>query len=282
MTSTTATRTPMGKILRRDLYGMATTEQLLEWIYERRVRPLFLAVTGSHMWNLAKPDSDLDIRGIYLDTLNKVMALHPGDDFIEAAQQLGGNVDIQLYELGKALRMLNRHNGNIVEMLLAPTCIYIAPDIDWHNLASKFLTKRLAHYYRGYFTSQRRRAGQKRGSKALVYSYREIMAGICLMQTGRIIYDFHELYTWFQEHYWGLPNLESFMTVQTPVGDEMMRRFENDWQSLLSILDDVMLTSPLPESYEGYEELNELLLQMRLWAPPVRLKPATTLREEEL
>lgn len=137
------------------LYGMASGWDVLDWARAKNVTPLFLCVTGSHLWHLNRPDSDLDIRGIYLDPLEKVLSLHTGRNTIEALGILG-DCDIQMYEFGKVLKMLNDHNGNLVEMLLSPTAFYSAlgyPSYDyswWHDLASKYITKKLANYYRGY------------------------------------------------------------------------------------------------------------------------------------
>lgn len=244
-------------------------DKTLKWLYERGKRPLFMAVTGSHLWNLARPESDLDIRGIYADTLDKALALRPGEDCLQEQGCLDADVDFAFWELAKALRMLCNGNGNVVEMLLSPTCFFAGPEIDWEAIARRFLTKKLAAYYKGYFHSQRRRAGQNRGSKALVYTYREIMAGICLMETCRIVYDFHELKGWFEAAHWRLPMVGEFMSDPRPVSDEHMRAFEADWERLLTLLDRVTEGSALPDGYDGYAELNRLLLEQRFWAPKV-------------
>jgi len=248
-----------------DLYGLTTVEAVLDYVRARGGEPLFLMVSGSHMWNLARPDSDLDIRGVYLAPLPRVLSLHPGADTIEGQHILGGEVDLQLYEVGKALSMLARGNGNAVEMLLAPTVFYAHPNAEyWQSLARPFLTKKLRAYYMGYLHSQRKRAGQARGSKSLVYTYREGLAGICLLKTGRIIYDFHELRAWFEQHYWQSPLLVEFMAAREPVGEEKWRRFEAEWDALVLEMERAAQESTLPEAYDGYPELNNRLLGWRL------------------
>ena len=90
----------------KDLFGMATDTEIVEFIKGYGVRPLFLCVTGSHMWNLAEPNADLDIRGIFVKPTEIILSLHEGADTIEACNVLRKDIDIQLYEVEKAFQML--------------------------------------------------------------------------------------------------------------------------------------------------------------------------------
>ena len=177
----------------KSLYGMATDKEIIDFIRGYGVEPLFLCVTGSHMWNLAETGADLDIRGVYVKPTEMILSLHKGSDTIEACNVLRKDIDIQLYEVEKAFNMLQAHNGNVVEMLLSPTRFYQTLDVDWQKIANYYLTKRLGFYYKGYYHSQRTRAARNRGGKALIYTFREIYQGIYLMRHKKLIYDFHKL-----------------------------------------------------------------------------------------
>jgi uncharacterized protein len=249
-----------------DLFGMATRKDVLRWIGQHNAVPLFLCVTGSHMWGLNRPDSDLDIRGIYVKPTEQVLAINPGKDTIEGLNELSRNVDFQLYELHKALKMLLNNNGNIVEMLLSPTCFFI-DDTKWLILGRKFLTRKLAPYYKGYFDSQRKRAMANRGSKALVYTFRELLTGIWVMRTGNLIHDFYTLKEEFCNVYGQLPLLDEYMERhrwRESMSAGAIREFETKWKELEVLLDEAVTDSPLPESYDGYDELNQILLEYRL------------------
>ncbi len=254
-----------------NLYGMAEPNEIVAWVEERGVKPLYLAISGSHMWGLARPDSDLDIRGVYIDPLEKVLSLHPGRDTIEALGILGKDIDIQMYELGKALGMLNKHNGNLVELMMSPTCFYDSGTVDWRMLVNKFITKKLAGYYLGYYSSQRKRAAVNRGGKALLYTYKTVLTGIMLMRTGRVILDFRELKSEFEYTYlWRSRLLDRFLARDDwnqPVDEEKLSLFECEWEVLCSLLKEEVAKSTLPEGYDGYDELNALLLQQRLGYP---------------
>ncbi len=250
----------------KDLFGMANDKELLSFIEGYNVRPLFLCVTGSHMWNLAEPNSDLDIRGIYIKPTKTILSLHPGSDTIEACNVLRKDIDIQLYEVQKAFDMLQSHNGNVVEMLLSPTTFYQTMDVDWQDIAKKYLTKRLSHYYKGYYQSQRKRAARNRGGKALVYSFREIFQGIYLMRHGKLVYDFRKLKMEFEKEFQPSDMLDKFMDRKdwtTPVDEETLHKFEKEWDMLLAIFEREYRTSVLPEDFDGYGMLNSLLMELR-------------------
>jgi predicted nucleotidyltransferase len=250
----------------KDLFGMATDVEIIEFIKGYGVTPIFLCVTGSHMWNLAEPNADLDIRGIYVKPTDVILSLHKGADTIEACNVLRKDIDIQMYEVEKAFNMLQEHNGNVVEMLLSPTKFYETLDINWTEIAKKYLTKRLAHYYKGYYNSQRDRAMRNRGGKALTYTYREIYQGIWLMRTGKLVYDFRELKNIFEQEFMPSKLLDKWLerkTWNTPVPELEIRKFEKEWEMLLAMFEREYRASNLPEDYDGYSTLNEELLEIR-------------------
>lgn len=241
--------------------------KILEWVRQHNVRPLVLSVTGSHVWGLDTPESDLDIRGIYVSPTRKVLSLHPGKDTIEGLNQIDGNTDLQMYEIGKAFRMLLSGNGNLVEMLLSPTVFYDAGETAWRSIAERCLTRRLAAYYRGYYHSQRKRAMENRGGKALLYTYREILSGIRVVSGGSIIYNFQDLLTWFEKTYYPLPLAREHLERgcwREPMSCGKIWEFEQTWSKLAGLLDEAVVISPLPESVDLAEELDDVLWQLRL------------------
>lgn len=194
----------------------------------------YAAITGSHSWNLATPTSDIDIRGIYAWSLERALSLRPGRD---NRQGTWGIVDFQVYEFAKALRMLLSANGNVVELLLNPLCCKCS---EWGErlrvLARASLTKRLSNYYLGYATSQRKRAMQNRGGKALVYTYREMYAGIYLMIAGRIVFDFQELRSLIEPQWYESKVLPYGLEHRhDPTPGDIMRDFEREWEELEQI-----------------------------------------------
>ena len=101
-------------------------------------RLLYLALSGSHAWGLSRPDSDLDFRGIYIDSTVREFDIYSHKDTVEFSE---GIYDVQLYELGKFLRMLCKHNGNMVNLLWLPHPLINTLSIPFAGLSRWFLTK---------------------------------------------------------------------------------------------------------------------------------------------
>jgi uncharacterized protein len=228
------------------------------------VRVLVAGVSGSHMWGLDTTESDIDIRGIYVAPIEQVLSVHPGADTIEATWD---DIDVQFYEVKKAFNMLNKNNGNLVELLLSPTIFYNTNEVQWKQTARNHLVKDLFHYYKGYYHSQRERASRNRGGKALLYTYREVMQGIWLMRKGEIIHNFYDLKHKFEKEFFTLTHLEPYITRENwnkPVSPDELRVFKAEWEVLVGVLEREYKSSSLPENFDGYKQLNEVLLNLRL------------------
>lgn len=228
-----------------------------------RCELLFLVVSGSHAWGLERADSDIDLRGIYQDSTKNVLKLHSGSDTVEFTE---GNYDVQLYEVKKFLNLLCKHNGNMVNLLLLPTPWRSVAYVSWSVLATKFLTRKLRFYYRGYAESQRKRAMSQRGGKALIYTYREMFSGLYTMHYGMMEHDFMKLWREAQSRGWygkGLLDMY-FPDPKQGVSDEGWHQFYSEWAELCIKLDIEAEKSPLPETFDGIDICNQLLLSLRL------------------
>lgn len=224
---------------------------------------LYLVVSGSHAWGLQRADSDIDLRGIYQEPTMKVLGLHKGKDTVEFSQ---GIYDIQLYEVEKFLNMLCRHNGNMVNLLWSPNPLICNSKVPWNELAHKFMTRKLRHYYRGYAESQRKRAMSQRGGKALIYTYREMFSGIYTMHYGVMEHDFMKLREEAIENGWYKGSLlnKYFPNYKQEVTDEGWHRFYSEWEELCDVLDEEADKSPLPAGFDGTQLCTKILLQLRL------------------
>jgi len=224
---------------------------------------VYLVVSGSHAWGLQTPTSDIDLRGIYQESTMKILSLRKGKDTVEFSQ---GIYDIQLYEIEKFLNMLCGHNGNMVNLLWLPNPIICDSKIPWDELAQRFITRKLRHYYRGYAESQRKRAMSQRGGKALIYTYREMFSGIYAMHYGVVEHDFMKLWEEAVKNEWYKGNLldKYFPDPKQDVTDEGWHKFYSEWEKLCDILDEEVEKSPLPETFDGVQLCTRILQQLRL------------------
>lgn len=97
--------------------------QKLHEIEEKEHVKILLAVeSGSRAWGFASPDSDYDVRFLYVRTREDYLQLDPLRDVIE--QPINDLLDINGWDLQKALRLMYKSNPTLFEWLKSPI-IYI-------------------------------------------------------------------------------------------------------------------------------------------------------------
>ena len=85
---------------------------------EHAVRVLLAIESGSRAWGFPSPDSDYDCRFLYLRPQNYYLALFPERDVIETP--LEGEMDLNGWDLQKALKLLLKGNAVVIEWLTSP------------------------------------------------------------------------------------------------------------------------------------------------------------------
>ncbi len=103
------------------LQNLAALEQ------QHDVKVLFACESGSRGWGFASPDSDYDVRFIYVNRLPWYLTVEPGRDVIE--QPISGELDINGWDLRKTLQLLKESNPTLLEWLRSP--IVYQQDAEW-------------------------------------------------------------------------------------------------------------------------------------------------------
>jgi predicted nucleotidyltransferase len=85
---------------------------------KHEVTVLFACESGSRGWGFASPDSDYDVRFIYVNRLAWYLQVEPGRDVIE--QPISGELDINGWDLRKTLQLLRESNPTLLEWLRSP------------------------------------------------------------------------------------------------------------------------------------------------------------------
>lgn len=113
------------------------------------VRILLAVESGSRAWGFASPDSDYDVRFIYLQKARDYLRIEPAKDVIE--WQLDEVLDINGWDLKKALYAMGKGNPNLLEWTASPIVYRKAPE--WERIAalkdSFFSEKAALHHYYG-------------------------------------------------------------------------------------------------------------------------------------
>ena len=85
------------------------------------VRPLFVTVSGAHLYGFPSPDSDVDLRGAHLLPLRDVVGLSLPNETLEiSGMHHGIEVDLVSHDAGKYFRLLMRNNGYVLEQIFSP------------------------------------------------------------------------------------------------------------------------------------------------------------------
>jgi len=114
---------------------------------------LFEAVSGSHAYNLATENSDIDIRGVFILPPEMYFGL------IEVSQVSDEKQDIVFYELKRFFELLLKSNPTILELLFMPKDTIRFEHQLWSLIPKKkFLSKNCENTFMGYAHSQIKKA----------------------------------------------------------------------------------------------------------------------------
>jgi predicted nucleotidyltransferase len=107
-------------------------ERILEKIYEmeekENVKVLHAVESGSRAWGFESPDSDYDVRFIYMRPKEFYLRLDKTRDVIE--WQLDETLDINGWDLHKTLRLIHSSNPTIFEWAKSPIIYKTMPEWD--------------------------------------------------------------------------------------------------------------------------------------------------------
>ena len=125
-------------------------ESKLNEIEEKEhVKILHCVESGSRAWGFASPDSDYDVRFIYVREKNWYLDLNPGRDVIE--WQLDDVLDINGWDLQKTLKLLHNSNPTVFEWDKSPIVYRTTPE--WKRISvilpEYFSPAKMIHHYLG-------------------------------------------------------------------------------------------------------------------------------------
>jgi len=92
---------------------------------EHNIRILYACESGSRAWGFPSPDSDYDVRFIYVHALDWYLGLDEGPDTLNFP--VDDELDLAGWELRKTLRLLRGSNAALFEWLQSPIVYHEAP-----------------------------------------------------------------------------------------------------------------------------------------------------------
>jgi predicted nucleotidyltransferase len=123
-------------------------QALAEIEAEQQVTVIYACESGSRGWGFASPDSDYDVRFLYVPRLPWYLTVEPQRDVIELP--IDAELDVNGWELRKALRLLKKSNPTLLEWLDSPL-VYREDAGIMRRLrelaARQFTPQRVRHHY---------------------------------------------------------------------------------------------------------------------------------------
>ena len=121
--------------------------KLREMEARENIRVIHCIESGSRAWGFASPDSDYDVRFIYVRPIDYYLRLDKTRDVIE--WQLDDTLDINGWDLQKALRLLHNSNPTLFEWNNSPIVYKTTPE--WAEISAiigRFFQKKAGlHHY---------------------------------------------------------------------------------------------------------------------------------------
>jgi predicted nucleotidyltransferase len=232
-------------------------------------RLLFATISGAHLYGFPSPDSDFDLRGVHLLPLETVVGLDAGKETVEKEGIYDGlEIDLVTHDAAKFFRLMLRRNGYVLEQIFSPLVVYATPEYEeLKSIASGCITKHHAHHYLGFAATQwklfRKQASPR--VKPLLYVYRVLLTGTHLMRTGKIEANLLTLNTEAK-----LPYINDLIAQKLAgpekgsLADSDLTFHESEYGRLTAELESACDNSTLPEMPAKRDELNDLLIRLRL------------------
>lgn len=121
---------------------------LTEIEQKKNIKILYACETGSRAWGFPSPDSDYDIRFIYMHERDWYLSLNHRKDTIE---HMDGDLDITGWDLKKSLALLKKSNVSLIERFQSPVEYYAVPEfkVDFRKLIESYYspTAVFFHHY---------------------------------------------------------------------------------------------------------------------------------------
>lgn len=229
--------------------------------------PLFATVSGAHLYGFASADSDVDIRGAYVRSLDSVLGLGPHKDTWEVADTRDGlEVDWVAHDVLKFVTLMTKRNGYVLEQLYSPLVVQGGEWLEeLRELARASVIRPLYYHYRGFYHNQHKLivAGQYT-TKAMLYAYRVLLSGIHVLKTAQIEANLPNL---LLEH--PQSGVDTLLELKRQGKEKALLEEDQLHFHLASLaqleksLDKNFQESPLPESVENYEALSDYVVRVR-------------------
>jgi predicted nucleotidyltransferase len=232
---------------------------------------VFVTVSGAHLYGFESPDSDYDLRGCHIMPVRAFSSMNPPSETIEVMDKSGfPEMDVVSHDALKFFRLMMKRNGYVLEQIFSPLVVMDSGVLEeLRALALGCMTRHHRYHYRGFAENQWELVtkSSRPTVKGLLYTYRVLLAGIHMLDTGTIESNLRVL-----NERWRLGYIDELIARKLAgnekdalVGDELAVH-EREFNRLREELDRASERSALPEepTREASAGLNDLLVRLRM------------------
>jgi hypothetical protein len=246
---------------------------MMDWlrpIIEEQPYPhVFVTISGAHLYGFPSVDSDYDLRGVHLLPTREVVGLRKVEDTLTWMKDVDGTeVDLVTHDAEKFFRLLLKRNGYVLEQVFSPLVVKTSPaHTRLKAIAMDCVTVHHGRHYLGFSRNQWALFKKKTPHevKPLLYTFRVLLTGIHLMRTGEVEANLNHLNDIF-----GLSYLSDLIAQKSEGPEKAMLWdgnvdfYASEVSRLTMMLENAMADSSLPNTPSGFEDLNALLVALRL------------------
>ncbi len=234
---------------------------------EAKRNHLVIAVSGAHTYGFPSPDSDIDLKAIHIDPIERVLGLRPTTGAFDRMEIIDGvEIDYTSNEIKPVLVGILQGNGNYIERVLGGILPFASPMLEeLKPLVKASLSRRMARHYFGFATSQLKafQAENPGSAKKLLYVLRTALTGTHALLTGEIVTDLGLLIDDY-----GFAAARELIEQKragekTLLSEESAARWELEAKRVFGVLADAQERSPLPPEPTNEATLEAWLLELR-------------------
>lgn len=231
-------------------------------------RILFLVESGSALYGFKDENSDVDIRGVFIESLENILSVKRHKNKYDSSI---GDIDYTMHELKKFGGLLYKGNFNIIEWIFSPHVYKLMSSIKKNDskrlkdIAKGCVSVHTGNHVRGWAYSMYKMDWSK--PKKSLYAIRPLMVYIYFCETQHIESNIVELskeptFSHMKEHVEGLIDLK-LRGAEVPV--EMIKRNKKYYNQLreksLEIEKEVGLRTYPDDDIE--ERINKFMMDIR-------------------
>ncbi len=248
---------------------MIDYEKMMTHVRSHPFPLVFATISGAHLYGFPSPDSDFDLRGTHLLPLQTIVGLDEGEQTVEKEGVYDGlEIDLVTHDVAKFFGLMLKRNGYVLEQLLSPLVVYTTPEHqELKAIAANCITRHHAHHYLGFAATQWKLFEKESPPrvKPLLYTYRVLLTGIHLMQSGEVQANLCVLNESAKLSYLDeLIHQKQTGAEKGVLAASNMAFYRSEYERLTHDLERGFEESQLPDMPSGRAALNDLLVRLRL------------------